>query len=500
MDINEVLRRLQPYFERIPSVERPKRHVPFKEKFAWTIGILLLYFILTNVPVFGLSPESIDIFAQYRAFFAGATGSILALGIGPIVTASIILQLLVGAGIISLDLTNPEDRAAYQDFQRFLVFVMVALEAAPQILGGFLKPNVDLANQLGLPPEVISFLIFIQLFIGGVLIVYMDEVVSKWGIGSGVSLFILASISQAIVIGLFNWVSPTGRLPPGIFPRLYHIFTHYPIDYLLSLNGLAFIFIDGGILALITTIVIILLVVFAEGTRVEIPLAHTLVRGARGRFPIKLIYASVLPMIFVRALQANIVVFGLILYKHGINVLGEYALGTSKPISGLMYLLSPVRSPYDWVPALVKDPARNPYAPYFADMPDWMILLHLLVDATILIVGGILFAIFWVETSGMDARTVAQQIAKSGLQIPGFRKNPKILEKVLSRYIPKVTILGGAAIGLLTLIANMLGTVGNVSGTGLLLAVSIAYRFYEDLTREQLTEMHPMLRKFLGEE
>lgn len=500
MDINEVLRRLQPYFERIPSVERPKRHVPFKEKFAWTIGILLLYFILTNVPVFGLSPESIDIFAQYRAFFAGATGSILALGIGPIVTASIILQLLVGAGIISLDLTNPEDRAAYQDFQRFLVFVMVALEAAPQILGGFLKPNVDLANQLGFPPEVISFLIFIQLFIGGVLIVYMDEVVSKWGIGSGVSLFILASISQAIVIGLFNWVSPTGRLPPGIFPRLYHIFTHYPIDYLLSLNGLAFIFIDGGILALITTIVIILLVVFAEGTRVEIPLAHTLVRGARGRFPIKLIYASVLPMIFVRALQANIVVFGLILYKHGINVLGEYALGTSKPISGLMYLLSPVRSPYDWVPALVKDPARNPYAPYFADMPDWMILLHLLVDATILIVGGILFAIFWVETSGMDARTVAQQIAKSGLQIPGFRKNPKILEKVLSRYIPKVTILGGAAIGLLTLIANMLGTVGNVSGTGLLLAVSIAYRFYEDLTREQLTEMHPMLRKFLGEE
>ncbi len=500
MDINEVLRRLQPYFERIPSVERPKRHVPFKEKFAWTIGILLLYFILTNVPVFGLSPESIDIFAQYRAFFAGATGSILALGIGPIVTASIILQLLVGAGIISLDLTNPEDRAAYQDFQRFLVFVMVALEAAPQILGGFLKPNVDLANQLGLPPEVISFLIFIQLFIGGVLIVYMDEVVSKWGIGSGVSLFILASISQAIVIGLFNWVSPTGRLPPGIFPRLYHIFTHYPIDYLLSLNGLAFIFIDGGILALITTIVIILLVVFAEGTRVEIPLAHTLVRGARGRFPIKLIYASVLPMIFVRALQANIVVFGLILYQHGINVLGEYAPGTSKPISGLMYLLSPVRSPYDWVPALVKDPARNPYAPYFADMPDWMILLHLLVDATILIVGGILFAIFWVETSGMDARTVAQQIAKSGLQIPGFRKNPKILEKVLSRYIPKVTILGGAAIGLLTLIANMLGTVGNVSGTGLLLAVSIAYRFYEDLTREQLTEMHPMLRKFLGEE
>jgi len=500
MDVTNLLRTLQPYFERIPSVERPKRHVPFKEKFGWTVAVLLLYFVLTNVPVFGLDPRSIDIFAQYRAFFAGATGSILALGIGPIVTASIVLQLLVGAGIIRLDLTNPDDRAAYQDFQRFLVFVMIALEAIPQIAGGFLKPNLDVANALGVPPSFIAFLIFIQLFIGGVLIVYMDEVVSKWGIGSGVSLFILASISQAIIIGLFNWYAPNGGMPPGVFPRLVWLFQNYPIDYLLSVNGLITLFIDGGILALITTIVIIFLVVFAEGTRVEIPLAHHLVRGARGRFPIKLIYASVLPMIFVRALQANIVILGLILYQHGITFLGEYAPGTSQPISGIMYLLSPVRSPYDWVPAFVKDPARNALAPYFADMPDWMIILHLIVDATILIAGGILFAIFWVETSGMDAKTVARQIARSGLQVPGFRKSPQVLERILGRYIPKVTIIGGALIGILTLVANMLGTVGNVSGTGLLLAVSIAYRFYEDLTREQMTEMHPMLRKFLGEE
>ncbi|WP_457548746.1 preprotein translocase subunit SecY [Archaeoglobus sp.] len=500
MDINDLLRRLQPYFERIPSVERPKRHVPFKEKFGWTVAILLLYFILVNVPVFGLSPNSIDIFAQYRAFFAGATGSILALGIGPIVTASIVLQLLVGAGIISLDLTDPDDRAAYQDFQRFLVFVMIALEAFPQVAGGLLRPNLEVANALGVPPGVLSFLIFLQLFIGGVLIVYMDEVVSKWGIGSGVSLFILASISQSIIIGLFNWFNPRGGMPPGVFPRLVWLFQHYPLSYLLSANGLVTLFIDGGILALITTIIIIFLVVFAEGTRVEIPLAHHLVRGARGRYPIKLIYASVLPMIFVRALQALIVTFGFMLYRNGITILGEYAPGTARPISGIMYLLSPVRSPYDWVPAFVKDPARNPLAPYFANMPDWMIYLHLLIDATILIVGGVLFAKFWVETSGMDAKTIADQIAKSGLQIPGFRKSPQVLEKILNRYIPKVTILGGAIIGLLTLIANVLGTVGRVSGTGLLLAVSIAYQFYEDLTREQLTEMHPVLRKFLGEE
>lgn len=490
--INEVIRSLQPYFERIPSVERPKGHVSFKEKLSWTIAVLLLYFILANVPVFGLSPESIDIFEQYRAFFAGETGSIIALGIGPIVTASIILQLLVGAGIIKLDLTNPDDRAAYQDFQRFLVILMIAVEAIPQILGGFLKPNLDVAVQLGVSPALVSFLIFFQLFIGGLLIVYMDEVVSKWGIGSGVSLFILAGIAQSIIIGLFNWVSPAGEMPPGIIPRWIWISQNVPSEQLLTASGFVFLLINGGILALITTVAIILLVVFAEGTRVEIPLAHSLVRGARGRFPIKLIYASVLPMIFVRALQANVTVFGLVLYQRGITFLGEYAGST--PISGLMYFLSPIRSPSDWIPSLVR---QNPY---FAELPDWMIITHLLVDASILIVGGVLFAIFWVQTSGMDAKSVASQLARSGMQVPGFRKNPVVLEKVLNRYIPKLTVLGGIAVGLLTLIANMLGTIGNVSGTGLLLAVSIAYRFYQDLAKEQMTEMHPMIRKFLGEE
>lgn len=492
--MDSLIRSLKPYLERIPSVERPKGHVHFKQKFMWTSAVLILYFILVNVPVFGLSKDSVDIFQAYRALFAGATGSILALGIGPIVTASIILQLLVGAGIIKLDLTNPDDRAAYQEFQRFLVFIMIAVEALPQIGAGLLMPDLDLSERLGVSPGVISLLIFIQLFVGGVLIVYMDEVVSKWGIGSGVSLFILAGIAQAIVVGLFNWIVPPGSvLPAGIIPRWVYFAQNYSLEQLLSGSGFAMLMLEGGILALVTTAVIILLVVFFEGTRVEIPMAHAMVRGARGRFPIKLIYASVLPMIFVRALQANIVMIGQILHARGVTIFGEFVNG--HPVSGLMFYLSPVNSPYDWVPELVRSKGAA-----FATIPDWAIYLHLLIDALILVAGGIIFAVFWVQTTGMDAKTVARQIAKSGMQIPGFRKSPVVLEKLFERYIPKVTIIGGALIGILTLVSNMLGTIGNVSGTGLLLAVSIAYRFYEDLAKQQLTEMHPLLRRVLGEE
>jgi preprotein translocase subunit SecY len=122
------------------------------------------------------------------------------------------------------------------------------------------------------------------------------------------------------------------------------------------------------------------------------------------------------------------------------------------------------------------------------------------VDAFILIAGGMVFAIFWVETTGMGSTKVAKQIQRSGMQIPGFRRNEQVIEKVVSRYIPKVTVIGGAFIGVLTLIASMFGLIGGVGGTGMLLAVSIIYQLYEKVASEQLMEMHPLIRKFLGEE
>ena len=303
---------IEPFVRRLPSVERPTGHVHFKRKLSWTLAILILYFVLGNIPLFGLSKASIDLFSSYRAFFAGSFGSMMLLGIGPIVTASIVLQLLVGADIIKLNLSDPRDQAIYQGTQKALVFVMVAVEALPQVLGGYLLPDANVASALGVSLGIISLLIFIQVFIGGSLIVYMDEVVSKWGVGSGVGLFIVAGISQQLVTGLINPATGDAGLSVGIIPKWIDIIRLQLIsfDTLFTSEGLRFIFVTGGILALISTIVIILLVVLVESTRIEIPLAHSRVRGARGRFPVKLVYASVLPMILVRAIQANIEMLG----------------------------------------------------------------------------------------------------------------------------------------------------------------------------------------------
>ncbi|KKH49135.1 preprotein translocase subunit SecY [Methanosarcina sp. 1.H.T.1A.1] len=485
---------LEPFFNKLPAVASPEKHVHFKDKLWWTLGVLVLYFALANVPLFGMSQDSVDLFESYRAFFAGASGSLVLLGIGPIVTASIILQLLVGADIIKMDLSNPKDQAFFQGAQKFLVFVMILLEALPQLLGGYIQPDPGLASTLGVGLGVITLLLLVQIFIGGMLILFMDEVISKWGIGSGVGLFIVAGISQQIVTGIFNWQLEEG-LPVGLIPKWIYIAQNTGADYLFSGEGLMFLLVRGGILALVSTVLIFLLVVYVESTRIEIPLAHSAVRGARGRFPVKLIYASVLPMILVRALQANVQMVGIILSGRGITFLGEFS--GSKPLNGIMYYLAPIHSPYDWIPSLV----RESFAAYGVAAPaTWQIALHVFMDAIMLIGGGIIFALFWIETTGMGAKPTAQKIFNSGMQIPGFRRNIGSIEKVMQRYIPKVTVIGGAFIGVLTLVASLLGTLGSAGGTGLLLTVSIVYRLYEDIASEQMMEMHPMIRSFFGEQ
>jgi preprotein translocase subunit SecY len=493
-----VFESLAPLLNRLPAVSRPEGHVHFKKKLGWTLGILVLYFALANIPLFGLDKSSIDLFELYRAFFAGASGSLMVLGIGPIVTASIVLQLLVGANVIRMDLTNPHQQAIFQGLQKLLVFVMIALEALPQILGGYMKADAGLAAQLNISVSWITVLLFIQICIGGVLILYMDEIVSKWGIGSGVGLFIIAGVSQQIVQGIFNWKLDETGFPIGLIPKWIHIASpssNIGLDYLLTGDGVLFLLVKGGILALISTVIIYLMVVYVESCRIEIPLAHAAVRGARGRFPVKLIYASVLPMILVRALQANIQMVGLILSSRGISLLGEFKQAT--PVNGLMYYLSPIQGPNNWIPSLVSSQFTSLSV---APPAIWQIALHVLTDAFMLIIGGIIFALFWIETTGMGAKNVAEKIQNSGMQIPGYRRSSGTLERVMQRYIPKVTVIGGAFIGLLTLVASLLGTLGGAGGTGLLLTVSIMYRLYEDIASQQMMEMHPMMRSFFGKE
>jgi preprotein translocase subunit SecY len=477
--MGNLLDRMEPLLAAMPAVKSPEGHVHFKNKLLWTVAILLLYFFLTNIPVFGLDPSSQDAFLYFRALLAGESGSIVHLGIGPIVTASIVLQLLRGADLIHIDTSEARGQVMYMGLQKLLIFVMIILEAAPNLFGGFMRPDLEIAQALfGGNAFAVSFLIFLQICLGGVLIFLMDEVVTKWGLGSGVGLFIVAGISQSLINGFLNWEAVSDPYPVGFFPRLFAI----------GLSGGNYLqYFGTDLLAFVTTVAIFLIVVYVESTRIEIPLAHARVRGARARFPVKLIYASVLPMILVRVLQANVQMFGMFLSNIGINILGRFDGQT--PVDGLMYFLAPVNGPQDWM-----------WWVYELGHAPWEVLLRLGIDTTVMIIGGAIFALFWVKTAGLDSSHVARQIQMSGMQIPGYRRNTQVLERYLDRYIPRVTVIGGVMVGLLSVFANLFGVIGAVSGTGLLLTVSITYRLYEQVASEQIMEMYPFMRQFFGRE
>ena len=500
---------LKPIVERWPAVSKPEGHVNFRNKILWTAVCLVLYYILSNIMIYGLSGQVIDLFAGYRFIMAGASGSIMHLGIGPIVTASIILQLFVGAKIINLDLKKKEDKAIYQGTQKVLVIVMILVEAIPQVYG-YLSPSSTLTNMVG--GTGANAIIISQIFMGALLVFFMDELISKWGIGSGISLFIAAGVSQSLFTGLFNWLPVGGGAlslsnpPAGVIPGTYYLATHMSLGDIVG-GGYQTIFIDhpNSIVALIGTLVIFFIVVYAESARIELPLAHGNVRGARGRYPIRLIYASNIPVILMSALLANINMFAFLFYTNSslsripfighqwwVGVYNMASSNPSAPLSGGAWYVHTQNGLSTWLMPIL----QGGYAGHAA----WQYALKIIVYVAVMIIGSILFAKFWIETTDMGASAVAKQIQESGMQIPGFRRDPRIMRLVLERYIPVVTVIGGAAVGALAAFADALGTIGNASGTGVLLTVGIMIQFYEQIAKEQAMEMHPVLRGFFGAE
>jgi len=519
-----LLYKLKPVTDRLPAVTKPEGHVHFRTKMMWVVLVLVLYFTMTNIMIYGLDRVgNIDLWAQYRTIFAGAQFSLMHLGIGPIVTGSIIMQLFTGAKIIKLNLRDPDDKGMYQGTQKLLVIIMIFVESVPQVFG-FMEPSGKFASSM---EDVLPFMtgeglaktiIILQLFGGSYLVFLMDEVVSKWGIGSGVSLFIAAGVSQAIFTGTLNWHAVDDSIPmsmsntpAGTVPKLIFLFTHYSTSD-LSGGGFETMFLQNPnpLIALLGTIAIFFFVTYAESSRIELPLAHGGVRGARGRYPIKMIYASNIPVILMAALLANVSMFSMLFWQHpafanwpllGHNpALGWYedpGGGQLQVMGGLAYYLSTVNGVGDWLLPLLSDSYLNMLP---TDHSKFQIVIHVFTYFGAMVIGAIFFAKFWIETTNMGAEAVASQIESSGMQIPGFRRDPRVLRRVLERYIPVVTVISGATVGVLAAGADLIGTVGNASGTGVLLCVGILINFYEAVGREQMMEMHPVLRGFFGSE
>ena len=456
--INEILMNL-------PEVTPPtQKKLSFKEKLKWTGIILVLFFVLGMVPLFGLNPGFQNRFEYLQIILASKFGSIISLGIGPIVTASIVLQLLNGSGIVKFDLTSHEGKKKYQGIQKLLSIFFIIFESAIYVLMGGMAPDPNLPHLR----VILQLILIFQLMLGGIMIMFMDEIVSKWGFGSGISLFIAAGVSQTIFVKSFSWAESTATYRVGAVIQFFQaLFASDPTAAALAIS------------AIISTIVVFVIAVYAQAMKVEIPLSFGRIRGQGMRWPLNFVYTSNIPVILVSALFANIQLW--ITMAQRIDVKNKF-ISALLSNNGIVTWIRP--------PNLVKSIIEQQSLFIGGD-----VYLKALFYIVMMIIGSIIFSYFWVQTAGMDARSQAEQIMSSGLQIPGFRKDQRVLERLLNRYIGPLTIMGAITIGFLAALADLSGALSR--GTGILLSVMIVYKLYEEIAQEHMMDMHPMLRKMM---
>ena len=466
----------------LPEIKVPERKVKFNEKIFWTALVLIVYLIMSEIPLFGVSTNLSDQFGALRVIFASNRGTLMELGIGPIVTAGLILQLLAGSALIKCDMSNAEDRGLFTIASKVFSILLTGIQAGAYIISGMYGPLTG-ANGLGTAALVILF----QLLAAGIIVMLLDELVQKgWGLGSGISLFIMAGVAQNILWSAF---SPANGLFVGAIGAMFAKTTPLTMsDWVVGTASGYY----PSLIGLIATIVTFLVIIYLNGVRIELPMSYAGYKGFRSKYPIKLLYVSNLPVIFASALFANVYFFSQLIWSTQgspapganlfVDILGSYKIVSSgtnsssvQPAGGIAYF---VTAPHN-IHSVGADPVRA------------------LIYLGILIAFCAVFSLIWLEVGGLGPSTVAKQLMDSGMQIPGYRRSGRPIESMLKRYIPAVTVLGGIIVALVAGIADFLGVFG--SGTGILLAVGIIYQYYELLMRERAAEMYPAFRRILGE-
>lgn len=456
---------VQPALSFLPEVQMPDRKIPFRERVLWTVVVLFIFLVCCQIPIYGVqTTRSSDPFYWMRVLLASNRGTLMELGISPIVTSGLVMQLLAGSRIIEVNQSVKEDRALFQGAQKLFGIVITLGEAFAYVISGMYGPisTIGYGNAL---------LIIFQLFAAGLVVIMLDELLTKgYGLGSGISLFIATNSCETIVWKAFSPTTiNTGRGTE--FEGAIIAFFHLLITRSDKARALTEAFYRQNlpnISNLIATVLVFLVVIYFQGWRVDLQIKYQKYRGQQANYPIKLFYTSNMPIILQTALVSNLYFISQLLWKRYptnilVRLLGTWAevegsRGSSIPVAGLAYYISP---PHTFM-EMITDP------------------FHTVFYVVFVLASCALFSKTWIEVSGSSARDVARQLRDQQIVIKGHRDSSTITH--LNRYIPTAAAFGGMCIGALTILADFLGAIG--SGTGILLAVTIIYQYYEMFAKE----------------
>ncbi|KAF9590790.1 hypothetical protein IFM89_038382 [Coptis chinensis] len=461
-----VLHLVRPFMPFLPEVQSADRKTPFRVRVMYTVVALFIFLVCSQLPLYGIhSTTGADPFYWIRVILASSRGTVMELGITPIVTSGLVMQMLAGLKIIEVDNSVREDRALLNGAQKLLGILIAAGQAVVYVLSG-MYGSVD---QLGVGNAI---LIIVQLCFAGVIVICLDELLQKgYGLGSGISLFIATNICESVIWKAFSPATiNTGRGTEfeGAIVALFHLLITRT-DKVHALREAFYRQNLPNVTNLLATFLIFGIVNYFQGFRVDLPMKSKNTRGQQGSYPIKLFYTSNMPIVLQSALVSYLYFLSQLLYRKFsgnflVNLLGkwkesEYSGGQFIPVGGIAYYITG--------PSSLADMAANPF--------------HALLYLVFVLSACALLSMTWIKVSGSSARDVAEQLKEQQMVMSGHRESN--LQMELNRYIPTAAAFGGICIGALTVLADFMGAIG--SGTGILLAVTIIYQYIETFEKEK---------------
>jgi len=452
----------------LPATAKPKVKPSLSQKLLWTIVAVVIYLVMASTPLYGIQATSFNNFLLEQVIFASTTGTLAQLGIGPIITSGLIMQILVGSKLININLNNEDDKAKFTEAQKGLAFIFILIESL--LFGYVLTRSSTFTGSL----LVVVSAVTAQLIVATYIILMLDELVQKgWGLGSGVSLFIMAGVLKIMFWDMFGIVNVSSQnLPVGFFPTL--------LSTIASGGSILNVIVDTSkpfqpdLVGLITTISLIFIIVYLTTMVIEIPVTSQKLRGIRRTIPLNFLYVSSIPVIFVSVLGSDIELFSSIS-----SYVSPSVAGILNNIDSLFFFPPPNTTIPHSIYSVVLDP------------------LGALEYSIVFIVLCVIFGILWVDVAGLDPTTQARQLSDAGIEIPGMRSNPKIIEGILAKYIYPLAFFSSIIVGVIAVAATLLGAYG--TGVGILLAVVIAVQYYNLLAYERSLEMYPLLKRIIGE-
>lgn len=463
-----ILNIFKPFLGLLPEMTRPTKEVPLRQRAMWTGVALFIFLVCCQVPLYGIKPsKTSDPFYWMRVVLASNKGTLMELGVSPIVTASLIMELLAGIKVIDVDQSNKEARSLFEGTQKIAALGMAFVEAVAYVSSG----SYGDVSSIGF--FNCSFIVA-QLMAATVICILLEELLQKgWGIGSATSLFIATNICESI---LWKAMSPT-TLNTGRgteFEGALVAFAHLLITRSDKVRALKEAFYRPqlpNVINLLSTLLVFTVVIFLQGFRVQLKLRPN--QYGEKTYDIKLFYTSNMPIILQTALISNFKFFSQILHKRFsnnifVNLFGrwearDYAQSEQMiPVGGLAHLIT----------------APSSFAEIISDP------LHAIFYITFVLATCALFSKLWISINHTTARDEAKKLTEKGQFLITSRENEDDTYLALNRYIPTAAAFGGLCIGALTIFADFLGAIG--SGTGILLAVTTIYSYYELLPQENL--------------